>query len=283
MRKLLLKELANRIWLHHFGRSLASSAENFGLSSEPPQQPELLEFLAAELANAGGRMKALHRLILSSSVYRQAGEANDVGLRIDPSNRGYWRFPMQRLDAEALRDGMLAVSGELDLTAGGPAVPIEKKGSVQEVARGPLNREVVVAESTPGALRRSVYLQHQRTQIPTVLALFGTPSIAINCVDRKPATIPLQSLSQLNSDFIRRRDAALAGRLKQEVGDDTTNQTKRAFVLVAAREPTADELAAANEFLTRQRAFYPAEAAADKSLTDFCHMLLASNLFLYVE
>lgn len=280
---LVARVQANRIWLQHFGRGLTSTSENFGLSGEPPQQVALLDYLAAKLSTLG--WKAIHREILLSAAFRQSSTATRLAMEKDPGNRLYSRASLRRLSAEQMRDAMLAVSGELDLTAGGPAVPIEQTGTEQEKARGPLNREVVVSESTSGAHRRSIYLQHKRTQIPTVLALFGSPSIAINCVERRPATVPLQSLSQLNSEFIRLRAKAMAQRVMRESGGEEALAIRRATVLTAGRSPSAAEEQLAHEFVAQQRSLYAtAEDNGNKQAwTDLCHMLLASNLFLYIE
>ena len=281
---LLARVQADRIWRNHFGRGLVPTADNFGLSGTPPTHPELLEFLAASLVESAWRVKSLHRLILNSGTYRQSSLARPTEAAADPDNALYWRFPLRRLDAEAIRDSMLAVSGELDVTAGGPAVPIDRYGSEQEKTRGALNREIVVNERTPGARRRSIFLEHRRTQLPTQLALFGTPSIAVNCIERSAATVPLQSLAQLNSEFVRLRAKAAAERLMRESNDNDGNRVTRAYRLAIGRAPTADELSDARAFLAEQRTTYLPEESPDLSaLTDFCQMLFASNPFLYVE
>jgi hypothetical protein len=181
---------------------------------------------------------------------------------------------------------MLAVSGEIDLAGGGPAVRIDRYGTEHEAARGALNREITINETMPGARRRSIYLEHRRTQMPTFLTLFGTPSIAVNCVERKDATVPLQSLAQMNSDFARRRAQAMAGRLAREATGDDVEQARvaLAYRLAVGRPPTHGELTDARAFLAEQRASYSPEESPDlTALADFCQALLASNAFLYVE
>ena len=150
---LLARVLANRIWQHHFGTGLAATSDNLGYTGSPPTHPALLEYLAAELVHSGWSAKALHRLILSSTVWRQSSESLPPAQTIDPDNRLLARFPLRRLDAEAIRDAMLAVSGELDGRQGGPSVPTHRTES----------GEVVAAEPGAGGLRRSVYLQQHRT------------------------------------------------------------------------------------------------------------------------
>jgi mono/diheme cytochrome c family protein len=281
---LLARVQADRVWRKHFGRGLVPTADNFGLSGSPPTHPELLEHLAATLVESGWSIKRLHREILLSTAYRQSSLARPDALAADQDDALYWCFPMRRLDAEAIRDSMLAVSGELDVHGGGPAVPIERYGSEQEKQRGALNREIVVSEHAPGAHRRSIYLEHRRTQIPTTLALFGTPSISLNCVERSSATVPLQSLAQLNSEFVRVRARATAERLLREAGDEPPAQVTLAFRLALGRAPMADELADARSFIAGQQSEYFAEESPTKTaLADFCQMLFASNPFLYVE
>ncbi len=177
---------------------------------------------------------------------------------------------------------MLAASGELDDRLGGPYVPTDRAHS----------GEVVVPESTPGATRRSVYLQQRRTQIASMLDVFDAPSIVTTCTRRLPSTIPLQSLSLLNSEFVVARARKLAERLEQDCGsgrhvsDETDARITRAFELVTGRGPSRDEREASRRFLQAQPARYPGLADLDarrRAWADLCQMLLASDAFLYVE
>ncbi len=144
--------------------------------------------------------------------------------------------------------------------------------------------EVNVDESSPGARRRSVYLQHRRTQIPNFLQVFDAPSIVFNCTRRDSTTVPLQSLALLNSDFSRRRAGALATRLRRDAGTDRDAKITRAFLLVLGRDATKAERAAARTFLAHQSTEYAEQEASDeKAWVDFSQMLMASNAFLYVE
>jgi hypothetical protein len=279
---LLARVLANRIWQHHFGTGLAAASDNLGYTGPAPSHPELLEFLAGELVRSGWKAKALHRLIVTSSVYRQADTTTSHAQSVDPDNRLLAQFPLRRLDAEAIRDAMLAASGELDDRPGGPYVPTVRTES----------GEVAVAESTPGATRRSVYLQQRRTQIASLLEVFDAPSIVTTCTRRVPSTIPLQSLSLLNSDFIVGRAQKLAERIDREFKEtptdesDTDARITRAFLLTAGRVPGPDERDSARRFLEFQRARYLGRApleARQQAWADFCQMLFASNAFLYIE
>jgi Protein of unknown function (DUF1553)/Protein of unknown function (DUF1549)/Planctomycete cytochrome C len=273
---LLARVLANRIWQQHFGQGLATTSDNLGYTGAPPSHPELLEFLAAELVRSGWSTKAMHRLILASTVYRQSSLPHPEAARVDPGNRLLARFPLRRLDAEAIRDAMLTVTGELDDRPGGPYVPTQRNES----------GEVVVDESVAGANRRSVYLQQHRTQIASFLDVFDAPSIVTTCTRRLPSTIPLQSLSLLNSDFVVTRAQKLAKRLERECGLGDNARMIRAFLLTIGRAPVKDELDAARRFLEAQPSHYPGQAETNvrhRAWVDFCQMLLASNAFLYVE
>jgi hypothetical protein len=268
---LFARVMVNRIWQHHFGQGLVATPDNLGQSGARSSHPELLDYLATEFIRSGWSIKALHRLIVKSAVYRQVSTPREEGRKADPDNRLLWHYPLRRLDAEALRDAMLAISGQLDRRVGGPYVP------TQRAAEG----SVVVDEKHPGARRRSVYLQQRRTQVATLLELFDAPSIVANCSARTTSTIPLQSLALLNSDFARSRANAFAQRLNQEAGTDTEKRVTRAFRLACGRGPSEAERTASRRFLAAQHQVY--EKGKDGAWADFCQMVLASSAFLYVE
>jgi hypothetical protein len=275
---LFARVMVNRIWQRHFGIGLVSTADNLGQSGSPPSHPELLDYLATEFVRSDYSVKAMHRLILRSAVYRQASANPQSAIRnpqsIDPDNRLLWRFPLRRLDAEAVRDAMLAVAGELDPRAGGPYVPTKRteKGGVE------------VDEKHEGARRRSVYLQQRRSQVTTLLELFDAPAIVANCSVRNTSTVPLQSLALLNSDFARLRAAAFARRLDKEAGPDTDKRITQAYMLACGRPPSDKERDVVQRFLDMQREVYAKDKdGAQKAWTDFAQMVLASNAFLYVE
>jgi hypothetical protein len=270
---LLARVLANRIWQHHFGTGLVPTPENLGYSGTPPSHPELLEWLASELAAGRWRAKRLHRLILNSSVYRQSSARSSAARAHDPDNQLLGSFPVRRLDAEAIRDGMLAASGELDRRMGGPYVPTQRAG----------DGEVTVPEDGIGTARRSVYLQQRRTQVLSVLDVFDSPSIVTNCTRRNSSTMPLQSLSLLNSGFMTARARGLA-RLLKTLPPDVDQKIRCAFERATGRAPCTAEQAAARRFLERQPAVYAGRPdSSDQAWTDFCQMLLASHAYLYQE
>jgi hypothetical protein len=271
---LLARVMVNRIWQHHFGTGLVATTDNLGQSGARPTHPALLDYLATKFRQSGWSIKALHRLIMRSGVYRQGSTAREELTTIDPDNRLLGRFPLRRLDAEALRDAMLSVAGELDRRAGGPYVPSARSR----------NGDVEVAESREGARRRSVYLQQKRTQVVTFLQLFDAPSIVGTCSMRPTSTVPVQALALLNSDFARARAKAFAQRLAEEAGSAREMRLHLAFRLACGRPPVAEETEAMRHFLISQQSVYAGQKDGEaRAWTDLCQMILASNAFLYME
>jgi len=272
--------LVNRVWHYHFGQGLVSTLDNFGQSGARPVCPELLDWLASELIRSGWSLKHLHRLILNSATWRQTS---------DPLNGDspITRSQPRRLDAESLRDAMLAVSDELDLTLGGAYVPTktDKQG------------QVIIDEKQPGAYRRSIYLQQRRTAPVSFLSTFDGPAHNPVCIQRVSSTVALQSLSLLNSEFVRLRAKGFAKRIIARSSFDAPEATNQkgsrsklkpalrfAFELAYSRPPTKQELSSAKDFITEQNIIYQGQPdAAVRAWTDFCQMLLVSNAFLYVD
>lgn len=270
----VVRVLVNRVWQQHFGEGLVATVDNLGLTGGQPSHPELLDFLATQFIKSGWRLKELHRLIVLSATYRQSGAMNEAAFAVDPDNKLLWRFPMQRLDAESIRDAMLSISGELDQEMGGPFVPAKTQNDGQ----------VTVEEKTPGAMRRSLYLQQRRTHPVTMLQLFDAAQMSPNSPRRNPSTVSLQSLAMLNSDFVCARSRALAERLAKDCGGDQSRRIERAVLLAFGRKPKPEEQSAAEEFLHAQSASYADQAdQTERVWMDFCQMIFASNAFLYRE
>ena len=192
---LTARVLVNRVWQHHFGRGIVATPSNFGLRGEPPTHPELLDWLAARFVADGWSIKALHRRIVTSRAYRRSSRHDPANAAKDPGNRSLWRFDRSRLDAESLRDAMLAVSGTLDLSRPGthPFPPIERWRWTQH---SPF-KEVYPTD------RRSVYLMTQRLQKHPYLALFDGPDTNTSTEARTRATVPLQALYLMNNPWVR--------------------------------------------------------------------------------
>jgi hypothetical protein len=270
--------LVNRLWLHHFGQGLVATPDNFGNKGSRPSHPELLDWLAVEFPARGWSIKQMHRLIMTSTAYRQSCLAAGPGREIDPDNKLLWRQRLRRLEAEALRDSVLAVSGTLNLEMYGEPVPMQPRGDGVGLPDGP-----------PG-LRRSVYLQVRRSQPLTFLQVFDQPVMETNCTARGVSTVASQALTLLNSSFLIEQAKALAARVDKEGGDRPLDYAIR---LAFARSPTERERAVLTAFLTKQAQHHlpstgkigpeQRENARRLALDDLCHMLLSANEFAYVE
>ncbi len=271
---LLARVTVNRWWAHHFQEGIAATTENLGYSGSPPTHPDLLDYLAHEFVAGGWSAKALHRQILCSATYRQSSAGAPAAAALDADGKLLSRYPLHRLDAEAIRDAMLFVAGDLDEATGGPYVPTSHAE----------DGDVIVAADAAGANRRSVYLQQRRTQVVGMLDVFDAPSLVTNCTHRVQTTIPLQSLKLLNSDFVRNRAQSLARRATTRHPNDEAARLTYCFELTWGRAPHESERAAAVAFLADQPATYAeAEDASERAWTDFCQTLLASNAFLYLH
>ena len=264
----------NRVWQQYFGTGLVSTPENLGMSGAEPTHPALLDWLAQEYVRSGWSLKSLHRLILQSAVFQQTSFANNDGTSADPYNKLLWRFPIRRLDAEAVRDSQLAISGDLDLTLDGPYIPTTRNGAA----------EVLVPENNPGAFRRSIYLQQRRSQGLSLLNVFDAPMMVVNCTRRPVTTMPLQSLTLLNSEFAVRRGHNFAKRILSDPMISDEDRIKQAFVL-ATGSPCEDDIAAESlAFIKQQQELYAESSDSQhKAWSNFCQLLLASNGCLYLE
>ncbi len=270
---LMARVQVNRLWQHYFGRGIVTTPDNLGISGAPPTHPELLDWLASKLIHKAWSMKAIHRIVLNSATYRQSSRLQPDSHHADQDNRLLWRYAPRRLEAETIRDQMLAVSGELDTRMGGPYIQTSR----QE------NGEVVVPEDAPGRFRRSIYLNQKRTQVVSFLNVFDAPSIVFNSVRRNTSTMSLQALSLLNSDFSVRRSKATAVKFRRLESDDL-NRLTLAYQIFYCRRPNENELTELMRFLNLQTMFYSsASNANDDAWQDLCQSLFASSEFIYVD
>jgi mono/diheme cytochrome c family protein len=286
---LLARVIVNRVWQHHFGEGLVRTASDFGVRGERPTHPELLEWLAHQLVAGGWRLKPLHRLILNSSTYRQATTFDAARHQADPGNRLLWRRRPRRLEAEALRDAVLAVSGTLNGELFGPAFkpPIPPEAMLARNTKDPYPTAAVDSNATR---RRSVYLFHKRVVQHPLLQAFDAPDASVSCGRRSITTVAPQALALLNDRFFRDRAADLADRLLAGGGTKPRDWIDRGFRLALSRLPDAAERAASERFLQRQlqrrKAREPSRSPEEvrrHALTDFCQALFALNEFLYVD
>ena len=285
---LTARVLVNRVWQHHFGRGIVTTPNDFGLMGEAPTHPELLDWLAARFVADGWRLKPLHRLIVLSSAYQLSSALgpNDNAAGGDRRPALFGRRLQTRLEAEAVRDSVLAVTGQLNPRRGGPGV------------FPPLPRAVLDGQSRPGegwgqsppaeASRRSIYLYSKRAIALPELELLDSPDTTSPCEQRPVSTTAPQALTFLNGSFTQEQSARFAERLCREAGADAGERVRLAFTLALCRRPTADELAKALDFLKRQErriagegAGKPAGDAAGKALADFCLVLFNTNEFVY--
>ena len=271
---LAARVMANRLWQYHFGTGLVPTPNDFGLAGDRPMHPELLEYLAAELVDGGWTLKRMHRLIVLSSTYQMSATS-------DPSAVPLAGWQTRRLEAEAIRDSVLAVSGALNPETGGPPIypPVARKvvGASAGLDWGESDERQ--------ASRRSVYVFAKRSIPLPELELLGLPDSSAS-TDRRPvATTALQSLLLLNSRFANDQAARFAERVEREAGGDTTAQVRYAFELAFCRPPRDTELNAALAFLAAERkSESPGKGDGDLSpLASFCLVLLNSNEFVYVN
>ena len=275
---LTARVMVNRIWLHHFGEGLVSTPEDFGTLGSAPSHPQLLDWLAREFVESGWSVKHMHRLIMTSSTYRQSSAidaaAHAQTQEVDPDNRLLWRQRLRRIDAEPLRDAMLSVSGLLDTSMYGNPIP---------VARRP-DGDVTIADGQNDR-RRSIYVQILRGNPLTMLHAYDQPVMETNCTRRNRSTVSTQALTMLNSDAAIQYASGLADRALREAPETPTGF---AFLAAFSRVPGTDELNVLDDFVTMQQARYAtggesAESARQKALADLCQMLLVSNEFVYVD
>ena len=256
---LLARVIVNRLWHYHLGRGIVATPSDFGRQGDPPSHPALLDWLARDLIDHGWRLKRLHRLIMTSAVYRQSAAFDEEKAAADVNNVYRWRWTPRRLEAEAIRDSLLTVSGLLDRTMYGPGA-----------MRSDMHR-------------RSVYFFIKRANLIPIMMLFDWPEQLVGIGRRPSTTIAPQALMFLNSPQARSYAEGLARRLD---GFQGRNAVQQAYRIAYGRTADADELAAAEEFLDRQRRSYASEGQADAStlaLTDYCQTLLGLSEFLYIR
>src|SRR5438093_1823521 len=320
---LVARVLVNRVWQHHFGRGLVGTPSDFGVMGERPSHPELLDWLANDFVEHGWQLKRLHKLIMTSTAYRQSSRHDPRREQRDPEDRLYWRKPVQRLDAEVIRDAILAASGSLNEAMFGSPVPVrpdvhgqivvgidKTEGDNKMPVEVPLNGE---------EFRRGVYVQVRRSRPLAMLHAFDAPVMEVNCERRQSSTVATQSLMLMNSQFILDQAARFAKRLKEEAGDNRLRKVERAWQLAFSRGPTEHESTEALGFLSRQMdQLKNASKTADvekanekpakeekpkkekpakeenakpaakpapelQALTNLCQALLSANEFLYVD
>jgi hypothetical protein len=252
--------MVNRIWQRHFGTGIVKTVANFGKTGAPPTHPELLDWMAREFVDLGWSIKAMDRLLVTSSAYRQTSAVTETQQRLDPDNALLSRMPLRRMDAEELNDSVLLAAGRLDQTRSGVPAPVLVRDD-----------GLVTPIGTAKGWRRSIYVQQRRTNLPTMLENFDLPQMNPNCVERVNSTVATQALQLLNNATVYELAGALAERVQREAGAGHAQQVERLYWIVLSRPPAGQERALAVEALSRV------------TLAKLGHTLLNSAAFLYID
>ena len=309
--------MVNRIWQYHFGRGIVASASDFGVMGERPSNPQLLDYLASTFVENGWSIKKMHRQIMLSNLYQESSDYQPQAAAADPDNKLLWRYERHRFEGESVRDSMLYVSGLLNPSMGGPGInpPLPPgaggagraggvrpgfAGATGGAGRGAARAAAPATDAADGN-RRSVYIFLKRNAVYPMLEAFDAPNPQETCSRRFRSVIPSQSLILMNDPLVMEWSRALAGRVLNDGGLSPDQQVDRAYRLALSRLPNTDERATVSDFLRQQTALHaerlarnekppvpaelpagmdPARAAA---FVDFCHTLLNSNEFLYVN
>ncbi len=268
---LTARVIVNRVWHHHFGEGLVRTPSDFGVMGQPPTHPELLDWLADWFVQEGWSLKKLHRLILTSDTYRASKRWHKESAERDPENHLLWRFPYRRLEAEAIRDAMLAVSGRLNPKMYGPSmypfIPSEALAGSSDPDKiwPPFDEQE--------ASRRTVYAFSKRSMVVPLLEVLDVCDSSRSCDKRLVTTVAPQALSLFNSDFVNRQARHFAERLRREAGPEPGRQIERAYLLALCRLPADEERAALLEFLRREGG----------SLEQVCRVIFNLNEFVYPD
>ncbi len=260
---LTARVIVNRLWQGHFGTGLVDTPSDFGWNGSKPSHPELLDWLAGELIRSGWSMKHLHRLIVLSATYRQSSRINPSAQSRDADNRLLWRFPSRRLEAEAVRDSMLFVSGQLNLQMGGRGFDVFDK-------RGGLTGFKPLESLNEQSRRRMIYAHRVRRERDSVFGAFDCPDYGQSTARRRESTTPLQALNLFNSPFTLDTAKAFAQRIEREAGKDRSASICHAYWLALGRDPSSEEIADASKVVT------------DYGLFALCRALFNCNEFLYL-
>jgi hypothetical protein len=259
---LLARVIVNRVWHLHFGRGLVPTPNDFGVQGETPSHPELLDWLASDFIEHGWKLKRLHKQIITSGVYLQSAGFDADKAKIDSDNKLLWRYAPRRLEAEVIRDSMLAVSGKLDPTMFGA-------GTLDE-----------------GMKRRSIYFFIKRSKLIPMMQLFDQPEPLVSQGDRPATTIAPQALMFMNNPHVRGYAIGLAQRIAPAADESLAAAVRRGYLMAISREPTEQETKDNVAFLEQQIASYEADkkaGARDLALADFCQVLFSLNEFVFVE
>jgi cytochrome c553 len=281
---LTARVMVNRIWRWHFGKGLVETVDNFGLQGTPPTHPELLDWLAVTFIDSGWSIKAMHRLIMSSDAYQRQSSFSERHASLDTENRLYWRFEPRRLEAESIRDALLAVSGQLDAQLGGSLLTVGNREFL-------FNHTSQDKASYENIRRRSLYVPVIRNHLYDVFQLFDYTDADVLNGDRDTSTIAPQALFLMNSDLVRELTASMADRLLV-IESNPQARLDRLFAEAYGRPPTADESQRAVEFLMQFEALASTsedqvaeqtDGAAAQAWQALCQSVVSSSEFVYIR
>ncbi|MFK7777134.1 MAG: DUF1549 and DUF1553 domain-containing protein, partial [Gimesia sp.] len=257
---LLARVMVNRLWHHHFGQGIVATPSDFGTQGFRPTHPELLDYLALQLIKHNWNLKPIHKMLMMSAVYQQSGKSNTSGFKHDPENYLWWRRPAIRMDAEIIRDDLLAVSGVLDKKMFGP---------------GTLNQE---------ENRRSVFLTVKRDKLIPILQLFDAPDAIQSVGKRNVTTVPPQALAMMNSPFIRKLSEKFAKRVRPGDKKSLGQTVNDVYTIALSRKPSAEEQQQMLQFIHYQTESYGANPKAGEiAVADFCQLIICMNEFVFVD
>jgi hypothetical protein len=276
---LTARVVINRVWANHFGRGIVPSLDDFGRSGDPPTNQALLDWLATEFVQRGWRLKDMHRLLMTSTVYRQASQNRPECAKVDADNKLLWRMSPRRLEAESVRDAILSIAGTLDVRMYGEPVKSEVKPSGE-----------VAPENDAAGGRRSIYLLVRRSAPQTFLNVMNAPVMEINCTKRASYSSASQALTLMNSDFTAAHAEHLARRILSEIPDPATfderKAVERSFRFAFARMPSPAETDFLLSFVHKQADYYKDADTATRRLrtySDLGHALFTANEFVYID
>jgi hypothetical protein len=273
------------LWQRHFGQGLVVTPGNFGTAGARPTHPELLDWLAVEFVRHDWSIKSLHRLMLTSRTYRQSSQITEPAAERDPDGRLLSRMPLRRMEGEVVRDSLLALAGRLDQRQFGAPDPVDVRAD-----------GLVTAASSHSGGRRSVFVLQRRTTLPTLLEGFDAPEMNPNCLERRESIVSPQALHLLNNQTVYGLAGDFAERVRRDAGEDREAQIEAIHLLAYARLPDHEERAVAIEMLDRLTSQWSAHladtasdpiesygAAARRALHNYCHAVMNSAAFLYID
>ena len=285
--------IVNRLWYWHFGEGIVATPGNFGKMGMPPTHPKLLDWLASEFVSQGWSIKRMHRLIMMSETYKMASSFYNAGnLEKDLANTYLWRYPVRRLEGEAIRDVILSASGQLNLKAGGEPFYPALAESVREGYQG---GKWILTEEGPETWRRSIYAYWKRGLKFPMFDVHDQPDQNVTVEKRNVSTVPTQALTLLNGEFVLLQARYLADRVIGEAAADPAARVKRLYRITLSREPSERELASGLEFLGSEREWQAAKrsrpdngagsgrGADQAALTNLSHVMLNTSEFLYIN